>query len=60
MKKHKYQFYEQIASGYYLHYNSLSNLFLILNERKHLLYENCPVDQLEQKDTQLYNQLKDK
>ena len=59
MKKHKYQFYEEIASGCYLHYNSLSNLFLVLNEKKHLLYENCPVNELEQNDSQLYNRLKD-
>ena len=58
MKKHNYQFYEEIASDCYLHYNSLSNLFLVLNEKRHLLYENCSVGELEQKSPELYSQLK--
>lgn len=59
MKKQKYQFFEEIGSDIYLHYNSLSNLFLVLNRKKHLLYENCPIELLEQEDSQLYSRLKD-
>lgn len=39
MKKSKYQLFEEIAPSMYLHYSSLTNNFLLLNEKDHHLLE---------------------
>lgn len=39
-KKSKYAFFEEIEDGIFLHYNPMTNNFLLLNKRKHELLES--------------------
>lgn len=59
MKKQRYQFYEAIDSSCYLHYNSLDNKFLVLNEKHHLFYEQNDAQQIAQESSNLYKLLVD-
>lgn len=57
MKRSKYQFFEEISTGCYLHYSSLSNNFLLLNEKCHKLYTQLEVTALEIINKELFNKL---
>lgn len=57
MKISRYQFCEEIAQGYYLHYNALSNTFLLLDERCHDLYSQCEIEKLETLNKELFSKL---
>ncbi len=43
MKKNFYLFQEEISPQIYLHYNSFSNEFLLLNKTKHEIFNNIIV-----------------
>lgn len=58
-KKSKYHFWEKIQEGLYLHYSSLSNQFLLLNEDKHNILENSAVEELEIENSKLYKTLEE-
>lgn len=58
MKKSRYQFYEEISSSQFLHYSSLTNNFLLLNEKLHLLYETTEANQIKEKHHSLFEQLR--
>lgn len=57
MKKSKYQFFEEISAGCYLHYSSLSNNFLLLNESCHKLYLQSEIEKLETVNKELFSKL---
>ena len=57
MKKSKYQFYYEIAPKLFLHYNSISNCFLLLKEDNHNEYENESVEELKLRNIGLYRYL---
>lgn len=57
MKKSKYQFYYEIAPKLFLHYNSISNCFLLLKEDYHNEYENESVEELKLRNIGLYRSL---
>lgn len=57
MKKSQYQFFEKISGGCYLHYSSLSNNFLLLNENCHNLYIQSEVADLKILNKELFNKL---
>ncbi len=57
MKKSKYQFYYEIAPKLFLHYNSISNCFLLLKEGNHNEYENESVEELKLRNIGLYRSL---
>ena len=57
MKKSKYQFYYEIAPKLFLHYNSISNCFLLLKEDNHNEYENESVEELKLRNIGLYRSL---
>lgn len=58
MKKIHYQFWEEIKKGTYLHYNTFSNHFLLLNREKHELFE-APVTEIERRMPSFYQLLVD-
>lgn len=39
MKKSKYQFFEEIQDGVFLHYSAMTNRFLLLSKKNHHLFE---------------------
>ena len=47
MRKIKYQLWEELSSQMFLHYNSFSNQFLLLNEKKHNHYLLDDISDLE-------------
>lgn len=57
MKKAYYQMNEEISDGFFLHYCSYNNSFLVLNKEKHDIYENMPCEEIERKDSTLYDAL---
>ncbi len=57
MKKIKYQLWEELSSQMFLHYNSFSNQFLLLNEKKHNHYLLDDISDLEIKEPSLYQLL---
>ena len=59
MKKNYYQLYEKINDGVYLHYNSFNNSFLLLNSNMHNIYENTPLEDIENQSPKLYASLID-
>jgi len=59
MKKNYYQICEEIDNGIYLHYNTFSNKFLLLNSRLHDIYENVPLKDMEHQNPELYTLLID-
>lgn len=54
MKKISYSFYEEVEPKKFLHYNSFSNQFLLLNQKKHDELENFPESNLEKNDLSFY------
>lgn len=57
MKKSTYQFYEKIADRCYLHYCSMSNNFLLLNEDQHDLYIRSEIEMLKTTNEELFDKL---
>ncbi|WP_313381161.1 radical SAM/SPASM domain-containing protein [Proteiniphilum saccharofermentans] len=57
MKKNFYLFQEEISPQIYLHYNSFSNEFLLLNKTKHEIFNNYNCEDIEKFDNSLYNKL---
>lgn len=57
MKKNKYQHFEEICPDIFLHYNALSNNFLLLSKGKHSIYENSTAQELEKNDEKLFQLL---
>ena len=55
MKKSKYQFFEEVNPGIYLHYNSLSNCFLLLKEN--IMYEKLSMSELKSGNPKFYKEL---
>lgn len=59
MKRSMYQLWEKISNNCFLHYSSLSNSFLILNQNKHELYcQVANIDSLILIDSKLFETLK--
>lgn len=58
--KSKYYFAEKISQGTFLHFSSLSNEFLLLNERKHEIATLSDVSEIESRDTELYTEMIEK
>lgn len=54
MRINKYILSEEISSGIYLYYNSFSNQFLILNQRKHEQLKEANYDIIEKEDFSFY------
>ena len=54
-----YQIWEELKNDVFLHYNTFSNQFLLLNKNKHLLFLNEKADDLQYKDPGFYKLLCD-
>ena len=58
MKKTYYQFCTELENQIYLHYNTFSNKFMLLNKKKHDLFElDC--QEIKKKDDDFYKELVD-
>ncbi|SEA10947.1 uncharacterized protein SAMN05216455_103197 [Segatella bryantii] len=57
MIKGKFQTFIQIQRDLFLHYNSISDSYLLLDEANHLLYENTPSNEVCRLNQQLYQKL---
>lgn len=58
MKKSIFQFYEEISPSSFIHYNSVTNTFLLLNLDCHKAYiQSDNVDTLKSGNFELYNRL---
>lgn len=57
MKKNRYQTYINVDDGYYLHYNAFSNKYILLDEKKHSIYQNCSTDEIKSIDGKLFDTL---
>lgn len=57
MKKNKYQTYIELNKGLFLYYNSFSEKYLLLDESKHIIYQNYPLEYIRKNHIDLYNTL---
>lgn len=55
MKKNKYQTYIELNKGLFLYYNSFSEKYLLLDESKHIIYQNYPLEYIRKNHIDLYN-----
>lgn len=59
MKRIFYQTYEQIDENVYLHYNSFSDKFLLLNKELHTIYVEKSLGEIENQQPRLFDNLKE-
>ncbi len=57
MKKNKYQTYIEVDKGIFLYFNSFSTKYLLLDEKKHLIFQNHSLEDIKQNHLDLYNTL---
>lgn len=57
MKKSHFQTYISIREDLFLHYNSFSDKYLLLNKKNHQLYETDSIEYVQSKDFELYKKL---
>lgn len=57
MKKSHFQTYIYIREDLFLHYNSFSDKYLLLNEKNHQLYETESIENVQSKNLELYKKL---
>ena len=57
MKKSYFQTYISIREDLFLHYNSFSDKYLLLNKKNHQLYETDSIECVQSKDLELYKKL---
>lgn len=57
MKKSHFQTYISIREDLFLHYNSFSDKYLLLNKKNHQLYETDSIEYVQSNDFELYKKL---
>jgi hypothetical protein len=57
MRKNKYQIWVSLNENLFLHYNSFSDKYILMNKDNHELYENSTPDILEKMNMELFHKL---
>ncbi len=57
MKKSRYQHFEKLGDGIFLHHNAATNCFLVLNDNRHQMYEKLNPQELKNTNPDFFNQL---
>ena len=48
MKRNKYQTFIEVDKGIFLYFNSFSSKYLLLDEKKHNIYQNSSLEYIKQ------------
>ena len=59
MKRNKYQTFIEVDKGIFLYFNSFSSKYLLLDEKKHNIYQNSSLEYIKQNYLDLYKTLLD-
>lgn len=59
MKRNKYQTFIEVDKGIFLYFNSFSSKYLLLDKKKHNIYQNSSLEYIKQNYLDLYKTLLD-